>query len=125
MSSILILITVMEVAVGEYDIDLSKMMGTALKKYYEERDAHALGLVTSDNVIRHHNDGMYPSAHPFFYSNYLQHKSISSFAFQYARPVMMIDCSLRDRSAHCATFDMALCVSAGGSGGFAFFSSPS
>lgn len=47
----------MEVAIGEYDIDLTKMMGTALKKYYEERDAHALGLMAADNVIRHHGDG--------------------------------------------------------------------
>lgn len=47
----------MEVAIGEYDIDLTKMMGTALKKYYEERDAHVLGLVAADNVLRHHDDG--------------------------------------------------------------------
>lgn len=48
----------MEVAIGEYDIDLTKMMGTALKKYYEERDAHSLGLVAAENLIRHHDDGM-------------------------------------------------------------------
>lgn len=57
--SIVCLFTVMEVAIGEHDIDLSKMMGTALKKYYEERDAYTMGLVTSDNVIRHRNEGMY------------------------------------------------------------------
>lgn len=56
-----IFIAVMEVAIGEHDIDLTKMMGTALKKYYEERDAHSIGLVAADNIIRHADDGM-----PFF-----------------------------------------------------------
>lgn len=52
-------IAVMEVAIGEHDIDLTKMMGTALKKYYEERDAHSIGLVAADNIIRHADDGRF------------------------------------------------------------------
>ena len=57
--NVIISIAVMEVAIGEYDIDLTKMMGTALKKYYEERDAHSIGLVAADNIIRHADDGTF------------------------------------------------------------------
>lgn len=34
--------TVMEVAVGEYEIDMSKMVHAASKKYYEDRDHYSL-----------------------------------------------------------------------------------
>lgn len=33
---------VMEVAVGDYDVDLSRMVNAATKKYYEDRDHHCL-----------------------------------------------------------------------------------
>lgn len=33
---------VLEVAIGEYGVDLTKMMNAATKKYYEDRDHHAL-----------------------------------------------------------------------------------
>lgn len=43
----------MEVAVGEYEVDLTKMMSTAVKKYYEDRDKHYLEMVaTTENIIR-------------------------------------------------------------------------
>lgn len=32
----------MEVAVGEYEIDMSKMVHAASKKYYEDRDHYSL-----------------------------------------------------------------------------------
>lgn len=37
----------MEVAVGEYEVDFNKMMSSALKKYYEDRDKHYLEMVAS------------------------------------------------------------------------------
>lgn len=49
--------TVMEIAIGEYDIDLSVMMGSALKKYYEDRDKHYLGDVAATaNIIQANTD---------------------------------------------------------------------
>lgn len=34
----------MEVATGEYDTDLSKLVASATKKYYEDRDDHVLQI---------------------------------------------------------------------------------
>lgn len=42
--------TVIEIAVGEYDVDMGKLMATAEKKYNEERDKHY--LIANDNYIR-------------------------------------------------------------------------
>lgn len=43
---------VIEIAVGEYDIDQSKMMAAAVKKFHEERDTYYLGTYKRDNFIR-------------------------------------------------------------------------
>lgn len=32
----------MEVAVGDYEVDLNRMINAASKKYYEDRDQHCL-----------------------------------------------------------------------------------
>lgn len=42
----------LEIAVGEYDVDMSKLMATAVKKYHEDRDKHYLGSLTTNNYIR-------------------------------------------------------------------------
>lgn len=44
----------MEIAVGEYEVDFPKMMGAAVKKYYEERDLHDLERlrVATESIIR-------------------------------------------------------------------------
>lgn len=44
--------TVIEVAVGEYDVDLSKLIAAAVKKVHEERDTYYLGTYKRDNFIR-------------------------------------------------------------------------
>lgn len=46
------LFVVIEIAVGEYDIDQSKMMAAAVKKFHEERDTYYLGTYKRDNFIR-------------------------------------------------------------------------
>lgn len=46
------IITVIEIAVGEYGVDLSKLMAAAVKKFHEERDTHYLGTFNTDNYIR-------------------------------------------------------------------------
>ncbi|XP_031638739.1 ATP-binding cassette sub-family G member 4 [Contarinia nasturtii] len=40
-----------EIAVGEYDVDMSKMMAGAVKKFNEERDTYYLGTFSRDNYI--------------------------------------------------------------------------
>lgn len=45
-------IAVIEVAVGEYNVDMSKMMAAAVKKFNEERDTYYLGTFSRDNYIR-------------------------------------------------------------------------
>lgn len=44
--------TVIEIAVGEYDVDLSKLMAAAVKKFHEERDTYYLSTYKRDNFIR-------------------------------------------------------------------------
>lgn len=41
-----------EIAVGEYNVDMSKLMAAAVKKYHEERDTYYLGTFNRDNYIR-------------------------------------------------------------------------
>lgn len=45
-------LAVIEIAVGEYDVDFSKLMAAAVKKYHEERDTYYLGTFNRDNYIR-------------------------------------------------------------------------
>lgn len=40
-----------EIASGEYDVDLSKLMATAVKKYYEERDTYYLNTINRHDYI--------------------------------------------------------------------------
>lgn len=48
-----VLFAVIEIASGEYEqIDMSKLMAAAVKKYHEERDTHYLGTFNRDNYIR-------------------------------------------------------------------------
>lgn len=46
------LFTVIEIAHGEYNVDLGKLMAGAVKKYYEERDTYDLGTFNRHNYIR-------------------------------------------------------------------------
>lgn len=47
------LIAVIEIASGEYEqVDMSKLMAAAVKKYHEERDTYYLGTFNRDNYIR-------------------------------------------------------------------------
>ncbi|XP_055314826.1 ATP-binding cassette sub-family G member 1 [Sitodiplosis mosellana] len=48
-----------EVAVGEYDVNLSKLMAAAVKKYHEERDTYYLGTYKRDNFIRADSGGSF------------------------------------------------------------------
>lgn len=41
-----------EIAVGEYDMDMTKLMAAATKKMHEERDKYYLNNITNANFIR-------------------------------------------------------------------------
>lgn len=41
-----------EIAVGEYDMDMTKLMATATKKMHEERDKYYMHNITNANCIR-------------------------------------------------------------------------
>lgn len=45
-------IAVIEIAIGEYDVDMGKLMAAAVKKFHEERDTYYLGTYKRDNFIR-------------------------------------------------------------------------
>lgn len=47
-------ITVMEIAVGEYEVDFTRMMAAAIKKYYEDRDKYDLEQLqaTTESILR-------------------------------------------------------------------------
>lgn len=53
-------IAVIEIAVGEYDVDLGKLMAAAVKKFHEERDTYYLGTYKRDNFIRADSGGCQP-----------------------------------------------------------------
>lgn len=40
-----------EIASGEYNVDMSKLIATAEKKYYEERDTYYLNTINRNNYI--------------------------------------------------------------------------
>lgn len=41
-----------EIAVGEYDMDMTKLMAAATKKMHEERDKYYMNNITNTNCIR-------------------------------------------------------------------------
>lgn len=43
---------VIEIAVGEYDVDMGKLMATALKKFHEDRDSNYMSKLNGGNCIR-------------------------------------------------------------------------
>lgn len=40
-----------EIASGDYDVDMNKLIATAVKKYYEERDTHYLNTINRHDYI--------------------------------------------------------------------------
>lgn len=44
-------IAVIEIASGDYNVDLNKLMATAVKKYYEERDTYYLNTINRHDYI--------------------------------------------------------------------------
>lgn len=51
-NKLVLLVTVIEIAVGEYDVDMGKLMLAAEKKCYEEHDTYYLNIFNRDNYIR-------------------------------------------------------------------------
>lgn len=49
-----LIVAVMEIAVGEYEVDFTRMMAAAIKKYYEDRDKYDLEQLqaTTESILR-------------------------------------------------------------------------
>lgn len=44
-------VAVIEIASGDYGVDMNKLMATAVKKYYEERDTYYLNTINRHDYI--------------------------------------------------------------------------
>lgn len=47
-----------EIASGDYNVDMNKLMATAVKKYYEERDTNYLNTINRHDYISAAESGM-------------------------------------------------------------------